>query len=503
MTDHTPDTSTAAQHLAAVDLGSNSFHMVVARLDDGHLKIIDRIKEMVRLGGGLDENNNLSEAAQARALACLKRFGERVKDLPYGNVAAVGTNTLRKANNAREFLFRAQMALGHPISVIGGREEARLIYLGVSHSLASDEGRRFVMDIGGGSTELIIGEGFEPIHLESLHMGCVSMSRRFFADGNLGKKHWRRANTAAHLELRPFKKSFRQIGWESATGASGTIKAVRAVIQAMGIDPYVITLDGMYAVRDAMITAGHVDKLELPGLSEERRPVFAGGLAVLMATFEALRIDKMRVSDGALREGLIYDRLGRFQHQDIRVKTVADMQKRFQVSSSHARRVSKTAHDLFTRVEEAWGLTLEQSELLHWAASLHEVGLIISHSGYQRHGAYMIDNADLPGFSLEEQDWMSVLVRCHRRKISPALFETLPKDQREAAMKLTVLLRVATVLHRSRDDETAIIKKIKVDGHEVKIHFRKHELDNRLLLSADLKQEANDLKAIGFKLKFK
>ncbi len=496
------DQMSAAQHLAAVDLGSNSFHMVVARLDDGHLKIIDRIKEMVRLGGGLDENNNLSEEAQERALACLRRFGERVKDLPYGNVAAVGTNTLRQSNNAREFLFRAQLALGHPISVIGGREEARLIYLGVSHSLASDEGRRFVMDIGGGSTELIIGEGFEPIHLESLHMGCVSMSRRFFDDGVLTKKRWRRASTAAHLELRPFKKSFRNIGWESATGASGTIKAVHSVIQAMEIDPYVITLDGMYRVRDAMIAAGTLEKLELPGLSEERKPVFAGGLAVLIATFEALRIDKMRVSDGALREGLLYDRIGRFQHDDIRVKTVADMQKRFQVSTSHARRVSKTAHELFSRVEEKWKLTLAHGELLHWAASLHEVGLIISHSGYQRHGAYMIDNADLPGFSLEEQDWMSVLVRCHRRKISDALYDVLPPEERDAARKLTVLLRLATVLHRSRDDETAKIKKLKAKKNKLKIRFRKHELDNRLLLSADLEREAQDLKAIGYRLKF-
>ncbi len=498
MSDHDP----VSQHLAAVDLGSNSFHMVVARLDDGHLKIIDRIKEMVRLGGGLDADNNLSEEAQARALACLRRFGERVKDLPYGNVAAVGTNTLRQSNNAREFLFRAQLALGHPISVIGGREEARLIYLGVSHSLASDEGRRFVMDIGGGSTELIIGEGYEPLHLESLHMGCVSMSRRFFDDGRLDKKRWHRASTAAHLELRPFKKRFRQIGWESATGASGTIKAVHGVIQAMAIDPYRITLDGMYQVRDAMIEAGSLDALALPGLSDERKPVFAGGLAVLIATFEALRIDTMRVSDGALREGLLYDRIGRFQHEDIRVKTVADMQKRFQVSTSHARRVSKTAHELFSRVEEKWNLTLAHGELLHWAASLHEVGLIISHSGYQRHGAYMIDNADLPGFSLEEQDWMSVLVRCHRRKIGHALYEALPEADRDAARKLTVLLRLATVLHRSRDDETARIKKLKAGKDKLKIRFRKHELDNRLLLSADLAQEAQDLKAIGFKLKF-
>ncbi|HFD87289.1 MAG TPA: exopolyphosphatase [Gammaproteobacteria bacterium] len=491
-----------SQHLAAIDLGSNSFHMVVARIDHGHVKILDRMKEMVRLGGGLDENNNLSEEAQERALACLRRFGERLKHLPHENVAAVGTNTLRMSVNARIFLFKAQQALGHPISVIAGREEARLVYLGVSHSLAHDEGRRFVMDIGGGSTELIIGEKFEPMHLESLHMGCVSMSRRFFTDGNLGKKNWRKSNMAAHLELRPVKKSFRNIGWESATGASGTIKAVLAVTQAMEIDPYAITLDGMKQIRDYMIEAGHLDKLELPGLSEERKPVFAGGLSVLIATFEALRIEKMRVSDGALREGLIYDRLGRFQHEDIRVKTVADMQKRFQVSASHARRVSTTAHRLFAMVEAAWELSIEQGELLHWAASLHEVGLIISHSGYQKHGAYMIDNADLSGFSLEEQDWMSALVRSHRRKISRKLFDVLPEEDLQTALRLAALLRIATVLHRSREDQTADIKKIKVKGNRLKLKFKKNALDERLLLVADLRQEARDLKAVGIKLDF-
>jgi exopolyphosphatase/guanosine-5'-triphosphate,3'-diphosphate pyrophosphatase len=502
MNDEHESNALISQHLAAIDLGSNSFHMVVARIDHGHVKILDRMKEMVRLGGGLDENNNLSEASQEKALACLRRFGERLKHLPHENVAAVGTNTLRMSNNARIFLFKAQQALGHPISVIAGREEARLVYLGVSHSLANDEGKRFVMDIGGGSTELIIGEKFDPMHLESLHMGCVSMSRRFFVDGQLHKKHWRKANTAAHLELRPVKKSFRNIGWESATGASGTIKAVRSVIQAMEIDPYVITLQGMYQIRDTMIEAGNLEDLELPGLSEERKPVFAGGLAVLIATFEALRIDRMRVSDGALREGLIYDRLGRFQHEDIRVKTVADMQKRFQVSASHARRVSKTAHLLFSMVERDWDLSIEHGELLHWAASLHEVGLIISHTGYQKHGAYMIDNADLSGFSLEEQDWMSVLVRSHRRKITLKLFEVLPEEDREAALKLAALLRIATVMHRSREDRTARIKRLKVKGHRLKLRFGKKALESRLLLVADLKREARDLKAVGIKLKF-
>jgi len=278
------------------------------------------------------------------------------------------------------------------------------------------------MDIGGGSTELIIGEDFEPQHLESLSMGCVSMSRLFFKKGDLKKKNWKKANTAAHIKLSPVKRHYRKIGWVSATGASGTIKAVGKVVTALELTAYGITLESLYQVRDRMIEAGNLDNLDLPGLKDDRKPVFAGGLAVLIATFEALKIDKMQVSDGALREGLIYERLGRIQSEDTRLKTILSIQQRFQISQKHARRVSKTAHGLFSQCSEAWGFTLDHAELLHWASSLHEIGLAIAHSGYHKHGAYLLDYADLPGFSFEEQDWMSVLVRCHRKKISSKLF---------------------------------------------------------------------------------
>ncbi len=492
----------APYHLAAVDLGSNSFHMVVAKIENGHVHILDRMKEMVRLGAGLDEHHNLTPDAQERALACLRRFGERVKDFPQGNVAAVGTNTLRQSKNAREFLHKAREALGHPISIIAGMEEARLIYLGVSHSLAKDGGKRFVMDIGGGSTELIIGERFEPLHLESLNMGCVSMSRRFFAEGNLRKKHWAAASTAAHLELRPIKTDFRNIGWDSATGASGTIKAVRKVVKALNLEAYGITLDAMRQIRDLMIEAKSLEHLELPGLSEERKPVFAGGLAVLMATFEALRIEHMRVSDGALREGLIYDRLGRIQHEDTRIKTVDSLQQRFQISPQQARRVSRTSYHLLSAVESTWKMEHQHAEILHWAASLHEIGLAISHNNFQKHGAYLLRNADLPGFSLEEQDWMSVIVRAHKGKLSNKLFDLLPAESRLSALRLTALLRLATVLHRNREDETAQIETIKAKKHGLNIEFASQALEKRPLLSADLMQEAQFLKAVEFELEF-
>lgn len=491
--------------LAAIDLGSNSFHMIVVQLDAfGQVNVLDRLRESVRLGGGLDAKGHLSLEAQERAFACLLRFGERIRDFPSENVTAVGTNTLRQTKNAREFLHLAEEALGHPISIISGREEARLIYLGVAHSLVKDQqGKRFVMDIGGGSTELIIGQGYEPLHLESLRMGCVSSSRAFFPDGKLSKSCWEKAVTAAHLELRPIKAAYREIGWESATGASGTIRAVKKVIQQTGLAPYGITLEHMYKVRDMMIEAGHVDKLKLAGLSEERRPVFAGGLAVLIAVFEALKIERMFVSDGALREGLVYDRLERYQHEDTRDKTVSSWQQRFQIDRAHAESVRETAHKLFNRCRDDWKLACHLDDLLGWAADLHEVGLAISHSGYHKHGGYLLENADLPGFSTEEQRWLSVLVRTHRQKISPKLFELLDGEHYQSALYLSVLLRLAVLLHRSHKEAAPRIERIKLGRNRIELRFEDLSLYRRHpLLFADLEREQAYLKAVKVELVF-
>ena len=490
------------QHLAAIDLGSNSFHMVVARIEDGHIHILDNLKEMVRLGAGLDENGKLSKESRNRALLCLERFGERVHGFPRGSVAAVGTKTLRQAKNSRLFLQNASEVLGHPISVIGGKEEARLVYLGVSHSLVAEDGKRFVMDIGGGSTELIIGEDFEPQHLRSLNMGCVSMSRECFRSGKLDKKSWKKAAIAAHLKLRPVRRYFQKVDWSSATGASGTIKAVGRVVNGLGLESYTITLDSLYGIRDRMIGAGHLDNLDLPGLKSDRKPVFAGGLAILIATFEALKIESMQVSEGALREGLLYERLGRIQSEDTRLKTVSSVQQRFQISQKHARRVSLTAHRLLTACEKAWNLQLEDAELLHWASSLHEIGLAVSLSGYQKHGAYLLDHADLPGFSFEEQDRMSVLVRCHRKKISKKLFSNLPEKYQQTALRLVVLLRLSTLLHRSRKEETAVIEETIANENGLTLQFAKDELIKHPLQLASLEQEAKYLQNVDFDLRF-
>jgi exopolyphosphatase/guanosine-5'-triphosphate,3'-diphosphate pyrophosphatase len=297
--------------LAAVDLGSNSFHMLVARYSHGQLVIVDRLREMVRLAAGLDEHDRLSRDSVNRAHACLERFGQRLRDMKAERVRVVGTNTLRKAKRKGAFLDRAREALGHPIEIISGVEEARLIYLGVAHTTPSDGGHRLVVDIGGGSPELIIGEGLAAKRLDSLYIGCVSQTVRHFADGVISEKRMKRARTAAQLEIEPVMARFRRSEWDAAFGASGTMRAVSDTLLARGAPNGNITREGVEWLLGECLRVGQVDRLKLPGLAAERQEILPGGLAILVEVFDMLGIETMRVADGALREGLLYDLLGR------------------------------------------------------------------------------------------------------------------------------------------------------------------------------------------------
>ncbi|HCD06121.1 MAG TPA: exopolyphosphatase, partial [Methylophaga sp.] len=403
--------------LAAVDLGSNSFHMIIARLRDDHFQIMDRLREMVQLRAGLDKQNKLSDEAQDRAIACLERFGERVRHLPAGKVRVVGTNTLRVAENSREFLRKARQALGHPIEIVTGEEEARLIYLGVSRSLAFDNSRRLVMDIGGGSTEYIIGEGLDGLRRESLEMGCVSFTQRFFTDGTVSQLRMQAALLTAAIKLRSIQRPYQNLGWVEAVGASGTIRTVASIATAQSwSENGVITAEALDKIIAHMVEAGHHDKFQLEGLGPERANVLAGGVAVLKASFDRLKIERMIVSDGALREGLLYDLQGRIQHDDERDRTVNALARRYHVDESHAERVSKMATELYEQVAAEWEInTEEQLQRLQWAAKLHEVGLEISHYQYHKHSSYLVANSDLPGFSREEQQALAAMVRGQRR----------------------------------------------------------------------------------------
>ncbi len=491
------------QVVAAVDLGSNSFHMKVARVVDGHLHVVDRLKEMVRLAAGLDEDDRLTAPAIQRALECLERFGERLREIPSRGVRVVGTNTLRCARNATEFLRLAHHTIGHPVEVISGMEEARLIYLGVAQNVPQDDKQRLVIDIGGGSTEVIIGNGFKPVSMESLYVGCVGSSREFFADGKITAERLRRCELAAMQEFEPLQTTYRQIGWDAAVGSSGTVATIAAVLQHNGNGGKGITAAGLEWLRNALVDAGHVDKLAFPELQTERAPVFPGGVAILSAAFEVLGIKRLDPVSGALREGILYDLLGRFSPEDAREATIRDLVTRYRIDGGQAKRVEATALALCDQVAEAWRLGKpEHADLLRWAANLHELGLAIGHAQYHKHGAYLIEHADLAGFSLAEQAILAGLVRAHRRKFALRVLEGLP-IKRSRALRLAALLRIAVVLHRARSEAELPQIIAEVDGDTLKLFFPEDWLNSHPLSQADLELERNYLRACGMRLKLK
>lgn len=493
----------APQTVATIDLGSNSFHMIVARIDDGHLQVIDRIKEMVRLGEGLTENKSLRPDVAERALACLERFGQRLRGMPPENVWAVGTNTLRQVRPETGFLERAEAALGHSIDVISGREEARLVYLGVAHGLAAGTERRLVVDIGGGSTEVIVGEGFNAEVRESLHMGCVSMSQRWFSEDKITAKLMDKAELSGALEVRPVREQFRHAGWTRAVGSSGTIKAIATVVAAEGFCEDGISAESLLRLREALIAAGRISAISLKGLSDERRPVFVGGVAVLRSVFTNLGIGHMQVSDEALREGLIYEMMGRSRHEDVRERTVTALMRRFAVDRAQARRVQATALALFRQVTAAWGMhDLEYPRFLGWAARLHEVGIIIAHSQYQKHGGYLLRNADLSGFTRQQQQLLSVMVQGHRRKFPVTEFLALPRPIQACARHLCVLLRLAVLIHRGRTPNARPRPRLAVQSDGLHLSFPAGWLDGHPLTRLELEQEAQLLKTAGIALEF-
>lgn len=488
---------------AAIDLGSNSFHMIVANLIDGQLQVIDRMKEMVRLAAGLNDRQELSKESMQQALECLQRFGQRIRQVPHLNVRAVGTNTLRQARNGAEFLTKAHAALGHPIEIIAGREEARLIYSGVAHSLYDETHKRLVIDIGGGSTELIIGRGFDTFYTESLYMGCVNVGQRFFADGKIKAKRMRKAILFAMQELESLESAYKKMGWDYALGSSGTIISIGEVLRAQGWCSTGITAAGLAHLMESLIAIGDSAAIDFTGLSDRRKPVFASGVAILAGIFEALKLDKMDISEGALREGLLYDLIGRVHDEDIRDKTVLAVAQRYGVDMEQAQRIKETAENFFIQVSDDWKLDRKADlKLLSWGALIHEIGLSVAHNQYHRHGAYLTANSDLAGFSHQEQMKLAMLVRSHRRKFPQEEFEPIPPVMRVALVRLCILLRLAVVLHRSRSNVSLPDIHINVNDNNVILHFPPGWLDQHPLTLVDLSTEQIFLQIADFKLVF-
>jgi exopolyphosphatase/guanosine-5'-triphosphate,3'-diphosphate pyrophosphatase len=490
-------------HLAAVDLGSNSFRMVIARSTAAGLEPIDQLWEGVRLAASLNSSRELSEEGQERALAALSRFGQRIRDFSAANVRAVGTNTLRKAKNAAAFLERAEAALGHPIEVVSGQEEARLIYVGVGHSVPPASGRRLVVDIGGGSTEIVIGKKHRLLLAESLFMGCVSWSQKYFPKGKITKAAMKRADLAARLEVQPGAKAFRRSGWTHCYGSSGTIKAIETLLIDSGWSQGGITLAGMKELRKALLAGKNVEDSSLPGLSSDRARVLPGGLAILMGIFRSLDIEQMAWSPGALREGLLYDLQGRLQQHDVRDETISRFVERYLVDLDQADRVEDTFRYIFSRAVASWRLSEGQwSSFIGWASRLHEIGIVVGHSGYHRHGAYLVENSNLPGFSRQNQSLLAVLIRGHRRKIRRDQVAGQPEAIRESVLRLCLLFRLAVLLNRSRSSRPLPEFSLATSEEALELTFPSGWLARHPLTREDLAQEAKYLENVGYRLRF-
>lgn len=499
-------TTSPGEHslLAAIDLGSNSFHIVVAKLVQGELQPIDLLSEKVQLAAGLDENRMLTPEAIQRGLECMERFAQRVRDIPEQQIRIVGTNALREAVNSDDFILEAEKIMGCSIEVIAGIEEARLIYLGVSHTLAGDNGRRLVIDIGGGSTEFIIGERFEPLELESLEMGCVSFNKRYFPEGVITEKNFQLAVFGALRELLTIKRTYRQLGWEDCVGASGTIKAVRNACITLGYATDKVSASALQQLKEKILSYNHVDEIDIEGLKEDRRAVFPAGIAILSAAFESLGIKEIRFSEGALREGLLYDMAGRLRHEDVRERSVNAMMQRYRVDQEQAMRVEQTALIALTQVRESWNLdNNEYHNMLSWAARCCETGLTIAHSQYHKHSAYLVLNSDLPGFTKRQQIQLAAIIQGHRRKFPTAAFEQLLPREAKHYSRLTILLRLAFVLNRSRSRERLPALHLTAEDHQLTLEFPDNWLSHQPLTQADLEQEAGYLANAGYTLAFK
>ena len=481
---------------AAVDLGSNSFHMIVAEIINHQMHVIDRHKDMVRLANGLNDKGWLSDKKMDEAIASLEKIGQRIAHIPKSHLRIVGTNTLRKAKNSEEFLVRASVALGKPIDIISGREEARILYLGVAHSLASNQGKRLVIDIGGGSTELIIGEEFNPLLRESLHMGCVNYTQRFFADGLINKKNFNKAVRSAQRQLLSIVSKYQTMGWNKVIGASGSMRSTAKVIVENNYARYGIEKGGLDALIKQCMELGEISQLKkLTGLSSRRRPVFIGGLSIIKALFDSLELQLIQPSSGALREGIVYDLSGRLHHNDIRQRSIDKLVKQFEIDKSHSSRVKNTINQLIQL--SSIKLSDSQKELLDWAAQLHELGLNISHSHFEKHAAYIISHADMPGFSNQEQLKLSVIVALLRRKIKKEWLQKLSIQQQAKILPLVVIFRAATLLNRPRTGAKIELKSIEINAQTITIKFLNDWLEKHPLTYEDLQSEAKYLKALN------
>ncbi|WP_322996374.1 Ppx/GppA phosphatase family protein [Castellaniella sp.] len=488
--------------LASIDLGSNTFRLSIGRVvregETVQVYTEDRMRELIALASGLDEHQRIRPDTVSQAIEALQRFGERLRGFDPANVRAVATNTFRVARNAAEIIPLAERALGFPIEIISGQEEARLIYLGVIQDLPPSKDRRLVIDIGGGSTEFIIGRGQTPLQLASLQLGCTTWSKQFFSRGQITKARMQRAIVAARSTIEPISRRYRHVGWQQAYGSSGTAKGLLAVLVENGFSQRDITLDGMQQLAAALIKVGQVHLQDWAGLKAERAPVLAGGLAIMIAAFLELGISHMGAGDGALRVGVLHDLLGRDSHHDQRDETVRQMGLRYQADAQQAEHVRQLALVFFDQLnlDTAHPQGAELRKALSWTAMLHEIGLAIARNHYHKHSAYVLENADMPGFSHDDQQLLAFLALGQQGKLAK-LRPYAPTREQWLAL---CCLRLAVLLLRRREARDALPIHLQAQGQAITLSVPDGWLSDHPLSSFMLKGEIDVWRKAGFTL---
>ncbi|WP_333606887.1 guanosine-5'-triphosphate,3'-diphosphate diphosphatase [Arsukibacterium sp.] len=484
---------------AVIDLGSNSFHMLMVKVVGGSVQVIGRVKRKVRLAAGLNDNLVLSRKAMKRGWECLELFAERLQDIPASNIRIVGTATLRLAQNVKSFLKQAELILGQKIQVISGEDEARIIYQGVAHTSNCDS-NRLVIDIGGASTEVVIGQGFTAQLLASLNMGCVTFLERYFSDQQLSEDNFAAAISAAETEIANISQQYRDKGWQIAVGASGTVQAMQEILVAQGKDE-VITLSKLEDIMQQALACGPMSQLNVVGLAQERKQVFPSGLAILIALFRQLQIQGMTLSGGALREGVLYSMLPQLQHTDVRNRTCNSLMVRYFIDQQHAARVAEMAVLLAEQLQGRWDLhKFEGHNMLRCGALLHELGLLIEYKNHHHHGAYIINHSDLPGFTRAQQQLVMALVYNHRADISREVIARQTMTSVLLTVRLTRILRLAVILSMRRRHEVLPAVTISAKAESLSLQMPTGYLEQHPLMRAELEQEAQYQQAAGWEL---
>lgn len=484
---------------AVIDLGSNSFHMLIARLVADGVQVVDKVKRKVRLASGLNENNQLSNAAIARGLECLSFFAERLQDIPKENIRVVATATLRIAQNAEQFLSKASEILDHDVQLLSGQQEAEQIYLGVAHTNCCAD-QRLVLDIGGASTELVIGYGFVPQKVTSLDIGCVTYLKRYFGDQQLNEQNFTTAIEAATATLAQVCRDYQQIGWQSVLGGSGTMQALGEMLMAEN-RPAIIDADYLQQIKQKLIACQSIENIALNGLPSERKPVLASGLAILIALFNCLGIKQLQLSSGAIREGLLYEMLPNMRAKTIRSRTINALTERFHIDQHHANRVAEQASNLFKQVAMQWQLSEDNSfQLLLTSCALHEIGLLLEYKYHQQHGAYILQQADLPGFDQSDRQLLVAFVRHYKADIDKNRLLQQSAVSYQTSCKLLILMRLAVILCRRRQDDVLPDYQLTTEQHLLTLALPADWLNRHPLIYDELITENQFIDSLGYQL---